>query len=183
MPIRQRGYMPQFDLDLKRGEIGEKLAEALLTEAMQPEVKTQLRAIAYGSVFVETEVRGRPDGIRHPAKTADWWVFVLGRDGVTPERAVMLRATDLARLVDRIEATRGLSEAPSGSHPGRGARVYLAELVGLETRPARPAAHPVQARGEASRYAGGSPDAQEERPARHRRRSLRPRGATLTRRG
>jgi hypothetical protein len=163
MPTRARGYAPQFDLDLKRGEIGEDLTEALLTDAMQTEVKTQLRALQYGSVFVETEVRGRLDGIRHPAKTADWWAFVIGRDGATPERIIFVRATNLAHLVDRIEATRGLSEAPSGSHPGRGARVYLDELVGLEQRPGRPAPHPVRA----------------PRP----RRSLRPRGARTEARG
>jgi hypothetical protein len=159
MPIRARGYEPRFDRTYLLGEIGEKLSDALLMDETQTEVKTQLRALQYGSVFVETEVRGRPDGIRHPQKTAQWWLFVIGRDGITPERVIMLRATDLARLVDRIEATRGLSEAPSGDYPGRGARVFLDELVGLEQRPAP---HPVQARG---------------------RRSLRPRGAPSRARG
>jgi hypothetical protein len=167
-------YNPAWDISLAEGQIGEDLTEALLTDQMQTEVKTQLRALAYGSVFVETEVRGRPDGIRHPAKTADWWAFVIGRDGATPERIIFVRATDLHRLVDRIEATRGLSEAPSGSHPGRGARVYLGELVGLEDRAERATPHPVQARRprSASKLAAPGTASSAGRP----RRSLRPKG-------
>ena len=89
------------------------------------EVKTQLRSQRYGSVLVETEVRGRPDGIRNERKTAHVWAFVVGRDGRTPERILFMNAKELAEHVDWVEKTRGLSLAPRGSHPGRGARVYF----------------------------------------------------------
>jgi hypothetical protein len=92
------------------------------------EVKTQLRSEHYGSVLVETEVRDRPDGIRHPSKSAMFWAFVSGSDGRTPNRVTIMASPELARHVDHVEATRGLSRAPSGSHPGRGARVFFRDV-------------------------------------------------------
>ena len=121
--VRQAaGNHPQYDLMARWPQIE---WEGGWAEA-QVEVKTQLRAERYNSVLVETEVCGHPDGIRHPGKTASVWVFVVGRDGRTPERILFMNARELGEHVDYIEQTRGLSNALRGSHPGRGARVYFA---------------------------------------------------------
>jgi hypothetical protein len=122
--FQAHGNHPQYDLMARwpvPGDPGE-------WREITVEVKTQLRSEAYGSMVVETEVRGHLDGIRHPEKQATLWAFVVGRDGHTPERVLFMGAGELGEHVDWIEAERGLTALPRGSHPGRGVRVYFDDV-------------------------------------------------------
>jgi hypothetical protein len=122
--FQAHGNHPAYDLVARwpvRGEPGEWREIAV-------EVKTQLRSEAYRSMVVETEVRGHRDGIRHAEKEATVWAFVVGHDGHTPERVLFMGANELAEHIDWIEAERGLTALPRGSHPGRGARVYFEDV-------------------------------------------------------
>jgi hypothetical protein len=86
-------------------------------------VQTQFRSKQYGSVLVNTEVRDTQtaSGIRARARRSG----PSSADGRTPETVTWMATPELARHVDHVEQTLGLSNAPGGSHPGRGARDFF----------------------------------------------------------
>lgn len=115
---RAEGYEPAYDLELISEPDGRLLAE----------VKSQLRARRYGSVFVELEVRDRPAGLA--TTSADVWVFVVAEHGALDLTTQLLPISvkRLRQLVNWSLYERGIRSAPSGSHPGRGAVVTIDNL-------------------------------------------------------
>ena len=78
--IRSEGYAPDFDIDVKRGEVGEELTASILSEIDTVEVKTDYRANETGNVYIEVysyRKRDRSDlklsGIS--SSKANWWSF------------------------------------------------------------------------------------------------------------
>lgn len=98
--IRSQGYAPDFDIDVKRGEVGEDLTASILSEIDTVEVKTDYRASETGNVYIEVysyRARDKSDlklsGIS--SSKAKWWSFA------SPEGngLVIIRTEDLRELV------------------------------------------------------------------------------------
>lgn len=74
------GYNPAFDLDFRRGQVGEKLVGTFLESVggSRIEVKTDYRVWDTGNVYVETWQQGR-DGLWKPSgidvSESDWYAF------------------------------------------------------------------------------------------------------------
>jgi len=78
--IRSKGYAPDFDIDVKRGEVGEDLTASILGSIDTVEVKTDYRANETGNVYIECYSYRRGDrkdlkksGIS--TTKANWWAF------------------------------------------------------------------------------------------------------------
>jgi len=98
--IRSEGYAPDFDIDVKRGEVGEELTASILSEIDTVEVKTDYRASETGNVYIEVysyRARDKSDlklsGIS--SSKAKWWSFV----GPQGNGLVIIRTEDLRELV------------------------------------------------------------------------------------
>lgn len=120
------GYQPDFDIDLRYGQEGERLVAAFLSGFLDGtvEVKRDARAAETGNVYIETECHRRdgwqPSGIR--ASQATYWALVVG------EAVVLGIPTDVLRtVVDKAldPSLRMGREERDGSHPTRGVAIPL----------------------------------------------------------
>jgi len=67
----------QFDIDLKRGEVGEELVKHIFCEKnVKIEVKTDFKVGDTGNICVECKCNDNFSGIA--ISTADYWTFVCG---------------------------------------------------------------------------------------------------------
>jgi len=103
-------YQPAFDIDYKRGLIGEKLVHTFLADlaGSSIEVKTDYRAHETGNVYVETHQYQRkdptnlvPSGIQ--LSEANWYVFAsphqTGFIAIKKEHLLILaRRAPIARI-------------------------------------------------------------------------------------
>lgn len=93
-----RTSLKDWDRDLKHGEVGEQLVEAILSRGTTVEVKRDRYSCRTGMVAVEFRYRGQPSGIA--ATRAAWWAWVLD-DPEGHSRAVLFVQTEHLRAVTR----------------------------------------------------------------------------------
>jgi hypothetical protein len=129
-PVTSTGYQPDFDLDNRRGQVGEQLVGTFLAALAQGtiEVKTDYGTLRTGNHYVETHQLGS-DGLWRPSglnvTQADWWC-VAGPAGVGFVAIHVAQLKELAAAARRADQPlRG-----SGSNPTRGRLVRLAAITG-----------------------------------------------------
>jgi hypothetical protein len=116
---------PDFDLDLKRGQLKESLARRLLTnddDRLTVEVKGDFIALRTHNHYVEFECRGHPSGI--DVTQADFW-FVALEDSTV----IGVPVEKVRRLVKEAISSGHVAEMTQGCHPTRGALIPLSRLV------------------------------------------------------
>lgn len=123
------GYEPRFDIDLKRGKVGEdKVLDTLdaLVES-RIEVKTDYGVWKTGNLFIEFEKQNRdgdwvPSGIA--ATEADYWAFAF-KDG-----ALIVETSRLRDIVNAHKDAGAIGFRPGNSHSAgaRGVKLPLAAL-------------------------------------------------------
>jgi len=92
------GYNPNFDLDLKFGEFGEKLIESLFKDKGKIECKRDRKTKDTGNVAVEFRYRGKPSGIA--VTKADWYCFIITDNVIITIKTDVLK--DIARGFYRL---------------------------------------------------------------------------------
>lgn len=124
--VTSTGYNPEFDVDLGRGQAGERLVAGIYTALFdgRVEVKKDFGAWKTGNHYVETAQQSdsgewKPSGIN--ATEAEWWAIV-GPDEV----GMLVIRTDLLK---RLAAS-----APEASQPIRNERTNASKgrLVRVE---------------------------------------------------
>ena len=125
------GYKPEWDIDLKYGQKGERLVRDFLVGMLgeEPgrltvEVKTDAKYLVSGRVYMEYQCRKR-DGWRNSgilASDADYWSFVIGESVV-----IGVPRTVLLRILERAQdpKLKYLREEKDGSHPTRGVAIPM----------------------------------------------------------
>jgi hypothetical protein len=112
------GYQPDFDIDFRRGMVGEDTHRAFLFGTH--EVKTDYRVAETGNLYVETRQQNERGEFLSGINTskADWWAFVSpwGRGGVYIQ-ADVLRAV-IAETNPR-ETRQPIRSETSNSSTGR----------------------------------------------------------------
>jgi hypothetical protein len=124
-------YQPAFDIDYRRGLIGENLVNTFLVDLAGSliEVKTDYRAHETGNVYVETHQypQGKPDQARPSGinlSEANWYVFA------SPHQTgfLAIRKENLMRLV--INAPRAeIAQANLNSNQTRGRLVAIKDII------------------------------------------------------
>jgi hypothetical protein len=122
------GYQPDFDIDNRRGAIGERVVGTFL-EAMGTatvEVKTDYHAHRTGNVYVETGQRPQsaPDGLFVASginrSTAVWWAFA----GPAGNGFLAINTDTLKRLArEARESEQPIHSARTNQTKGRLVRV------------------------------------------------------------
>jgi len=132
--------MPDFDIDVKRGEVGEDYATSLLESIETVEVKTDYRAHETGNVYIEVWSYRRsdlsdikPSGIS--TTKAKYWAFA------TPENVglLIIETDELKKLVksvyDTHRASQPIASAKTAASIGVKLPVRLImERIGLEPK-------------------------------------------------
>lgn len=123
------GYEPRFDIDLKRGKVGEDKVLHILDSLTQSrvEVKTDYGVWKTGNLFIEFEKQNRdgdwvPSGIE--ATEADYWAFAF-RDG-----AIIVETERLRAIVNAYREEGAIGFRPGNSHSAgaRGVKLPLSSL-------------------------------------------------------
>ena len=127
--VTSTGYQPDFDIDNRRGAIGEQVVGTFLEQLGHAtfEVKTEYQGWSTGNHYVETHQQRSsgewvPSGIN--TTKADWWC-IAGPD----ERGfIAIRVDDLKRLALKSPKS---SQPVRGrrSNPTKGRLVTLADIV------------------------------------------------------
>lgn len=122
------GYQPDFDIDLRHGQSGERMVAAFIEGFTDGtiEVKNDRQAAQTGNIWIEYECRGRDgvwrdSGIR--STRATYWALVLGGTVIIGIPTDVLR-----RIVDKaLEPALAYmrSQEKDGSNPTHGVRVPL----------------------------------------------------------
>jgi len=123
------GYEPRFDVDLKRGKVGEdKVLDTIdaITES-RIEIKTDYGVWKTGNLFIEFEKQNRdgdwvPSGIE--STEADYWAFAF-KDG-----AIFVETSRLRAIVNAYKDEGAIGFRPGNSHSAgaRGVKLPLAAL-------------------------------------------------------
>jgi hypothetical protein len=124
-------YQPAFDIDFKRGLVGENLTKTFLNDLAGSliEVKTDYRAHETGNVYVETHQYPKGQLEQHQLSginlsEADWYVFA----GPASTGFIAIKKDELMRLV--IEAPRAEIAAQNiNSNQTRGRLVRLVDIM------------------------------------------------------
>jgi hypothetical protein len=127
-------YEPRWDRDLERGRQGEmfarRIAEMSRNGSATVEVKTDAWWLKTGRFYVELEClrRGvwRPSGLQ--TTEALFWTFVAGKHEVEMTLATEHLRRAVAHAVKRHPGN-GDARCANGSHPTRGAYVYLVDIA------------------------------------------------------
>jgi hypothetical protein len=98
----KRERLSDFDVDLKRGEIGEEHLREILGD-VQIEVKRDFITCDSGNIAVEYENGGLPSGIS--ITKAKWWGFVLSEK--LDDEVVLLVETERLKRIARYFYKRG----------------------------------------------------------------------------
>lgn len=139
MTVRATGRQPDFDLDMAIGRVGELWVRNIreVLECGRLEVKTDLKALQTGNLYVEYECRRKagqaPSGLAETK--AEAWVFLLH-----PEPLAIVVGVDVLRAVCRelYRVTNGNGTHPyrreetDGSHPTKGVIVPIRRLFKLD---------------------------------------------------
>ncbi len=138
--IRSEGYAPDFDIDVKRGDIGEALTAGILAEIDTVEVKTDYRASETGNVYIEVYSYRASDksdlklsGIS--TSKARWWAFCSPADN----GLVIIRTEDLRELVSanytRFKVSQPIANGKTAASIGAAIPMKLiTERIGLESQ-------------------------------------------------
>jgi hypothetical protein len=124
------GYKPDFDLDLRYGENGQRFVSTFLHGLLDGtvEVKADAKYLNTGNIYLEYECKRRdgwqPSGIA--VSTADYWALVLADTLVIGIPTSVLRAI-YKRALD--PALRYRREEKDGSHPTRGVAIPLGHFL------------------------------------------------------
>lgn len=130
-------FQPAFDIDYRRGLIGENLVGTFLESLAGStiEVKTDFRAWETGNVYIEThqwregETEPRQSGIN--TSEADWYVFA----GPDAPGFIAIRRDDLIPLVLNAPAVQ-INKANLNSNQTRGRLVAIRDIVAVIYRKA-----------------------------------------------
>lgn len=124
------GYEPRFDIDMKRGKVGEDRVLHILDALTESrvEVKTDYGVWKTGNFFVEFEKQNRsgdwvPSGIE--TTEADYWAFAF-RDGALVVETGRLR--DIVNAYREDPSAIGFRPGNSRSAGARGVKLPLAAL-------------------------------------------------------
>jgi hypothetical protein len=138
--VRSQGYAPDFDIDVKRGEVGEDLTASILGEIDTVEVKTDYRASETGNVYIEVWSYRLPDKSDLKASglstsKANWWSFVAP----VGNGLVMIRTEDLRDLVrenyTRYKVLQPIANNKTSASIGVALPMKLiTERIGLESK-------------------------------------------------
>lgn len=138
--IRSVGYAPDFDIDVKRGEVGEELTASILGQIDTVEVKTDYRASETGNVYIECYSYRRGD--RKDLKTsgisttkANWWAFA----SPSGNGLVFISVKDLKDLVasnyTRFKVTQPIVSEKTAASIGVALPMkMILERIGLESQ-------------------------------------------------
>ncbi len=117
---------PDWDLDLAIGSRGESLVESIFTGGKRLEVKTDIRALETGNLFLEYEAlssQGHWYASGVSSTKADYYVFVLG------ELVLAVAVGVLQQYVRDCQMNnRNLKEMRRGTHPTKGVVLPIREL-------------------------------------------------------
>jgi len=128
------GYEPRFDIDLKRGKVGEEKALDILDALSESriEVKTDYGVWKTGNFYIEYEKQDRkgdwvPSGIT--TTEADYWAFAF-KDG-----AIFVETSRLKQLTAKHieEGNIGFRPGNSNSAGSRGVKLPLNNLTDVIT--------------------------------------------------
>ena len=128
------GYEPRFDIDLKRGKVGEDktldIVDAITESRI--EVKTDYGVWKTGNLYIEYEKQDRkgdwvPSGIA--TTEADYWAFAF-KDG-----AIFVETTRLKNLVARHLESGNIGYRPGNARSAgsRGVKLPLDDLTSTLT--------------------------------------------------
>lgn len=138
--IRSEGYAPDFDIDVKRGEIGEDTTASILAQIDTVEVKTDYRASETGNVYIEVWSYRKPDksdlkksGLS--TSKANWWSFASPNGN----GLVIIRTEDLRDLVrenyTRFKVLQPIASNKTSASIGVALPMRLiTERIGLESK-------------------------------------------------
>jgi hypothetical protein len=138
--FRSEGYLPDFDIDVRRGKVGEDFTADLLEAIDTVEVKTDYRAHETGNVYIEVWSYRRsdlkdikPSGIS--TTKAKYWAFA------TPENVglLIISTDELKKLVKSVYHTHKASQPVSSAKTAASIGVKLPvrlimERIGLESK-------------------------------------------------
>lgn len=133
-PVTSTGYEPDFDIDLRRGQAGERLVSSFFEQLVGStvEVKTDFGAWRTGNHYVETWQRSsagdwRPSGLN--ATKAEWWVVV----GPAGFGFIAIRCDALRRLAAQSpEAEQPVSNERTNASKGRLVKVNAIARAAME---------------------------------------------------
>ncbi len=123
---RSTGYKPNFDLDLRYGQDGERQVSTFLHGLCDGtiEVKRDAKYMQTGKVYIEYEcLRSdgwKPSGIS--ATTSAYWTILIAESVVIAIPTEIVRRCYLKALDPDLRYTR---EERDGSHPTRGVAIPL----------------------------------------------------------
>lgn len=136
-PVTSTGYEPDFDIDLRRGQAGERLVSSFFEQltGSTVEVKTDFGAWRTGNHYVETWQRSstgdwRPSGLN--ATRAEWWCVV----GPAGFGFLAIRCDELRRIAAQApEAEQPVSNNRTNASRGRLVKVAAIARAALERAP------------------------------------------------
>ena len=97
----EKGYNPQFDIDLEFGcDYEDKLKEIFLSKE-KIEVKSDRMTHITGNAVIEFESRGKPSGIS--VTTADYWFYWVAEK----ETGILIPTTRLKKIVEGAKVVNG----------------------------------------------------------------------------
>jgi len=123
------GYEPRFDIDLKRGKVGEEKTLGIIDSITESriEVKTDYGVWKTGNLYIEYEKQNRdgdwvPSGIEKTE--ADYWAFAF-KDG-----AIFVETSRLRDIVNAYKDEGAIGFRPGNSHSAgsRGVKLPLSAL-------------------------------------------------------
>ena len=124
------GYEPRFDIDLRRGQVGEQQTLNVIDALQQGrvEVKTDYGVGITGNFYIEFEKQNRqgewvPSGLG--VTEADWWAFAYA-DGV-----IFVATETLKRLAREYWRSGHVGQRNGNEHSSasRGVKLPVADLV------------------------------------------------------
>jgi hypothetical protein len=131
------GYQPDFDIDYRRGLVGENLVGSFLESVAGStvEVKTDYRAHDTGNLYIETyqEIGGDwvPSGLN--ISKADFYSFA----GPSGEGFLTIRKNDLIELVRATGRPVHMQRSSATSRDTKGFLITVADVVARILAPAR----------------------------------------------
>lgn len=134
---RAEGYQPDFDIDYRRGLVGEDLVGSFLESVAGStiEVKTDYRAWDTGNLYIETfqEIRGEwvPSGLN--ISKADFYSFA----GPTGEGFLTIPKDSLIEVVKATGRPVHMQRSSSTSRDTKGFLIRVTDVVARILAPAK----------------------------------------------
>lgn len=124
------GYQPDFDVDYRRGQVGEKLVGTFLegVAGSTIEVKTDYRAFMTGNLYIETEqeIRGqwKPSGLS--ISKATFYAFA----GPSGDGFLTIPTPELKRVVTETGRPVHMAKKSETSRDTKGFLIRVEDVVG-----------------------------------------------------